>query len=113
MDQIEKFRNSFLFLIREIVPRLNVGHTIQDSFNHFMSLFKGGHTLKKWKIYSSWAWEKEEKLTQMDKSNGKLKNPTPVVGEVDNTIQWIILSPVDSTVHFVSTDLQDSNLSVG
>ena len=42
-----------------------------------------------------------------------LKNPTPVVGEVDNTIQWIILSPVDNTVHFVSTDLQDSNLSVG
>ena len=42
-----------------------------------------------------------------------LKNPTPVVGEVDYTIQWINLSPVDSTVHFVSTDLQDSNLSVG
>ena len=42
-----------------------------------------------------------------------LKNPTSVVGEVDNTIQWINLSPVDSTVHFVSTDLQDSNLSVG
>lgn len=42
-----------------------------------------------------------------------LKNPTPVVGEVDNTIQWINLSPVDSTVHFVSTDVQESNLSVG
>ena len=42
-----------------------------------------------------------------------LKNPTPVVGEVDNTIQWINLSPVDSTVYFVSTDVQESNLSVG
>ena len=42
-----------------------------------------------------------------------LKNPAQVVGEVDNTIQWINLSPADSTVHFVSTDLQDSNLSVG
>ena len=38
-----------------------------------------------------------------------LKNPTPVVGEVDNTIQWINLSPVDSTVHFVSTDVHESN----
>ena len=32
-----------------------------------------------------------------------LKNLTPVVGEVDNTIQWINLSPVDSTVHMVAT----------
>ena len=40
-----------------------------------------------------------------------LKNPT--IYPLDNTIQWINLSPVDSTVYFVSTDVQESNLSVG
>ena len=63
----------FLFLIKEIVPRLNVGHTIQDAFNHFMSLLKGDHE----KYIPLEHGEKEEKLTQMDKSNGKLKKPDP------------------------------------